>query len=82
VENLSWYGNYILITCEDSLRDEVREGLVGVSKMENGRPLVLKKVLDIVMNVDDAVFRSLTEGLHSLRMKEVPGENVTRWSVT
>ena len=33
-------------------------------------------MLDIVMSVDDAALRSLTEGLQSLRMKDVPGENV------
>ena len=76
VENLSWSADYILNTCEDSLRDKVREGLVGVNELENGGPLVLKKMLDIVMNVDDAALRSLTEGLQSLRMKDVPGENV------
>jgi len=62
VENLSWSGDYILNTCEDSLCDKVREGLVGVSEIENGGPLVLKKMLDIVMNVDDAALTSLTEG--------------------
>ena len=76
VENLSWSSDYILNSCEDSLRDKVREGLVGVSTMECGGPLVLKKMLDIVMNVDDAALRSLTEGLQNLRMKDVPGENV------
>ena len=66
VENLSWSADYILNTCEDSLRDKVREGLVGVNELENGGPLVLKKMLDIVMNVDDDALRSLTEGLQSL----------------
>ena len=49
VENLAWSANRILNTCEDSLRDKVREGLVGVSDLESGGPLVLKKILDIVM---------------------------------
>ena len=66
MENLTWSGDYILNTFEDSLHDKVREGLVGVSEMENGGPLVLKKMLDIVTNVDDAALGSLTEGLKSL----------------
>ena len=37
---------------------------------------MLKKMLDIVMNVNDAALRSLTEGLQSMCMKDVPGENV------
>ena len=37
---------------------------------------MLKKMLDIVMNVDDAALWSLTGGLQNLRMKDVPGENV------
>ena len=71
VENLSWSGDYILNTCEDSFRDKVREGLVGASEMESGGPLVLKKTLGIVMSVDDAVLRYLTEGIQSLWMKDV-----------
>ena len=43
VENLSWSSDQILNTCDESLRDKVREGLVGVSALESGGPLVLKK---------------------------------------
>ena len=52
--------------CEDSLRDKVREGLVGVSELESGGPLVLKKALVIVMDVGDSALRSLIEALKSL----------------
>ena len=44
--------------------------------MECGGPLVLKKMLDIVMNDNDAALPSLMEGLQNLRMKDVPGENI------
>ena len=54
----------------------MREGLVGVSALESGGPSVLKKTLDIVMDVDDAALRSLTESLQNLWMKDVPGKNV------
>ena len=37
---------------------------------------MLKKMLDIVMNVDNAALHSLTEGLQNLRMKDASGENV------
>lgn len=50
--------------------------MVGVSEMENGGPLVPKKILSIVTNVDNDELRSLTEGLQSLRMKDATGENV------
>ena len=36
----------------------------------------MKKMLDIVMDIDDLALQSLTEGLQNLRMKDVPGENV------
>ena len=35
-----------------------------------------EKMLDIVMNLDDAALCSLTEGLQNLRMKAVSGENI------
>ena len=50
--------------------------LVGVSKLESGGPLVLKKTLDSIMDVDDSALRSLTEALHNFRMKDATGENV------
>ena len=36
----------------------------------------MKKMLDIVMSVDDSALRSLTEALQHLWMKDVAGENV------
>ena len=75
-ENMSWSSDRILNTCEDLLRDKARKGLVGVSALESGGPLVLKKTLDIVMDVDDTALRLLTESLQHLRMKDVPGKKV------
>ena len=66
----------VLNTCKESLKEKVREGLVGVSEMELGGPLVLKKMLSIVMNVDDAALRSLIESLQNLQMKDMLGEVV------
>ena len=63
VENLAWSSNRILGTCKDKLRDKVREGLVGVSPIELGDPLVLKLILDIVINMDDSALKSLTQNL-------------------
>ena len=76
VENLAWSSDRILNTYKDSLRDRVCEGLVGVSELESGGPLVLKKTLGIVMDVDDSALRSLTEALQNLQMKDVAGWNV------
>ena len=63
VENLSWSGERCLETCEDALKDKIREQLVGVSVLENGGPLVLKLALDLVMDIDDSALRALTQNL-------------------
>ena len=63
VENLSWSGDRCLETCEDNLKDKVREQLVGVSALESGGPLVLKLALDLVMDIDDSALRALTQNL-------------------
>ena len=76
VENLAWSADRILDTCDDNLRDKVREGLVGVPPLESGGPLVLKLMFDVVMDVDDAALRALTEGIQKIRMKDIPGENI------
>ena len=60
VENLAWSGDRLLNTCEEPLRNKILEGLVGVEMMEMGGPLVLKMMLDIIMDVDDSAPRVLT----------------------
>ena len=49
--------------------------MVGVNAMEIGVPLVLKLMLDIIMDVDDSALCALTQR-KTLRLKDVPGENV------
>ena len=47
-----------------------------MSALEVGGPLVLKKMLDIIMDVDGSAICALIQNLPVLRMKDVPGENV------
>ena len=77
VDNLSWTADRILNTCETPLKDKIRERLVGVSPLKVGGPLVLKLMLDIVLDVDDYALCSLTQSLQSLQLKDVPGENIS-----
>ena len=49
--------------------------MVGVSALESGGPVVLKMILDVVMDIDESSLRSLTQGLQALRLKDVPGEH-------
>ena len=44
--------------------------------MESDDPLVLKKILKLIMDVDDPALRWLTEALQSLRVKNIIDENV------
>ena len=62
-------------TCEDPLRDKIREGLVGVSVLEPP-PHVLKLILNVVMDVEDASLHLLVQSLQTLRVKDIEGENV------
>ena len=71
VENLAWSADRMLGTCEEDLRDKVREQQVGVSSLESGGPLTLKLMLNLVMDVDEAALRSLIQNLQLLRMKDV-----------
>ena len=77
VNNLARSSDRILSTCKDNLRDKVHEGLTGVLPIEAGEPLVLKLMLDIVMNVDKSDLRLLTKNLQTLRLKDIPDENVS-----
>ena len=76
VENLVWLANHILDACDDNLRNKVREGLVRVSPLEIGEPLVLKIIFDMMMGVDDSFLRALTEVIKRIRMKYIPDKNV------
>ena len=73
VENLSWSAYRLLKTCKEPLRNKILEVLVGVDAMEMGWSLVLKLMLEIIMDVDDSALRSLTQSLQTLRLKDVPG---------
>ena len=46
VENLAWSADRIMNTCEDALKENIREGLVGVSRLEAGGTFVLNLMLD------------------------------------
>lgn len=49
---------------------------MGVSALEAGGPIVLKLMLDVAMDIDDSSLRSLTQGIQTLCLKDVPEENV------
>ena len=82
VKNLAWSADQLLASCEEDLRNKVRKQLVGISALESGRPIVLKLVLDSVMDIDKAAMWSLTQNLQLLQMKNVPGGILVRWSAT
>jgi len=44
--------------------------------MELGGLLVLKLMLDIIMDVDDSALRKLAQSLQTLRKKDIQGKNV------
>jgi len=73
---MAWSSNRCLNTCNDALHNKVRERLVGVSELESGGPIVLKKMLDSIMDIDNAKLISLTESLETLRIKDVAEDNV------
>jgi len=76
VENLAWSADWILQTCEEPLRKKIIEGIVGISPMDSGDPLILKLMLDIIMDVDNSALCAITTSLQTLWLKDVPGENV------
>ena len=44
--------------------------------MESGGPLILKLVLDIIMDADDSTLRAITTLFQTLQLKDGPGKNV------
>ena len=47
-----------------------------MTPLESGSPLVLKLMIDIVMDVDDSALRLLTQNLQTIQMKDVPDKHV------
>jgi len=76
VENFQWSEDRILATCDATLRGKMREGLTGISGLERGGHMVLKMMLEVVMDVEDGSLRSMTEMIKTVRMKDIPGENM------
>ena len=59
-------GDRIISTCKEKLCNKACKGLVNVSPLEAGVPLVLKLMLYIIMDVEDAVLRLLVQRLQIL----------------
>merc|ERR1740124_409077 len=76
MENLAWSPNRILQRFEEPLRNNILEGIVGISPMESGGPLIFKLMLEIIMDADDSALRVLTKSLQTLQLKDVPGKNI------
>ena len=76
VENLLWSQDRILNSCQEPIRDKVRESIVEMSTLKMGGPIILKIMLDIIMDVDDSVLQALIETLRNVRMKDIKGDNV------
>jgi len=75
IENLSWSSDRIMNSCKVPLRDKVRESLLGMNTLEMGGPIILKIMLDIIMDVDDSARQVLMEILQNIWIKDIKGEN-------
>ena len=73
VDNLVWTNDRLLNTYEGPLCNKILERLLGVDAMEIGGLLVLKLMLDIIIDVDNSTLRTLTQSLQTLCLKDVPG---------
>lgn len=70
VENLAWSNNRLLSTCEEPLRNKILKRLVGVDTLDlGGGALVLKIMLNIIMDVNDIALRALTQSLQNFASK-------------
>ena len=69
----------ILNTCNDPLCDNIRKGLIYVSSLELGGPLVFKLMMNIVLDVEDSALRSMMQNLQTLRLKDGTGGMLRRW---
>jgi len=76
VENLTWFSDRILQTYEEPLRNKILEGIVGILLMESGGPLILKLMIEIIMDVNNSALHTLTTSFQNFRLKDEPGENV------
>jgi len=65
-ENLAWSADRILQICEESLSKKNPEGMVGASTSESGGPLVLKLMLDSIMDADGSTLRAYPTPTNSL----------------
>ena len=67
-----WLSDWFISMCRDVLHNNVREQLVGVSDMELGGPLVLKLMLDNMMDVDNSNLCFLIQIFQTIWMEDVP----------
>jgi len=77
VKNLAWTEEKLLDSCEEPICDKLREGLVGVLATKKRGHLIFKYMLNLIMDMDAASLMSFTKSLQILRMKDIPGEDVS-----
>jgi len=65
VRNIPWrilHGlQKILAMCEESLWNKIREQLIGISSLKQGGSLVLKIMIEFVMDIEDSALCSLVQ---------------------
>ena len=63
IDNLAWSNDNVLNTCEEPLKSNILEGLVGVDALELGGILVLKLMIDIIIDVEDSALQVITQSM-------------------
>ena len=76
-ENLEWLGDKLLNSCKEPFKNKIREGLVGVSLEEQIGLLTFMVMLGLIMDVDAAVLRSLTQSVQNFRLQNILVKDVS-----
>ena len=77
-ENVTWSGEKILNSCDDTLRDKLIESTRGWSALHKGGPTYLKLLMGLIVATSKKSLRSLLNKISTLKLTDFNGEDVGR----
>ena len=77
-ENVTWSGEKILNSCNETLRDKLVESTRNWEEQFVGGPTYLKLLFTLVMSTSEKSLRVLTNNISTLSIQDLDGEIVTK----
>lgn len=78
IENAKWSGDKILNSCDEELQIKLKESVESTDEDLKSGQIYLFWLNKMIISTSEKVFRTLTDKLNTLRLKQIEGEDVQK----